>query len=297
MCRPHRPVCRWPVEGAAPNVAGVSSHPAPRDGPGASRRVLATLGAATRADDGTRADPVDWLRRAQEPPGRHRSERHRPTLVTVPSRVRGGRLGVSRSAVLAVLAVGLALVVVIGMRVAWAAESSRPQTLPDPPASALLPPPPVSPTATAVVVHVAGQVATPGIVRLSPGARVVDAIEAAGGATTTADLASVNLARPVVDGEQVYVPQPGEVPPPQDSASPGGPGAGATGGPGATIDLNTADGSALDALPGVGPVLAERIIAWRSEHGRFTSVDELGEVSGIGEKLLSPIRDRVRVGP
>ena len=297
MCRPQRPVCGWPRPGTAPSVAGVSPRPASaRDGPGASPRVLATLGSATRADDGTRQDPVEWLRRAQEPAGRHRAERHRPTLVTVPSRLRGGRLEVSRSAVLAVLAVGLTLVVVIGVRVVWAAEASRPHTVPDPPASALLPATPVSPTSTAVVVHVAGQVATPGIVRLSHGARVVDAIEAAGGATTAADLAAVNLARPVVDGEQVYVPQPGEVPPPDQSAASGGPGA-ASGGPGAVIDLNTADGAALDSLPGVGPVLAERIIAWRSEHGRFTSVDELGEVSGIGEKLLSQIRDRVRVGP
>lgn len=63
------------------------------------------------------------------------------------------------------------------------------------------------------------------------------------------------------------------------------------------VDLNTADAAALESLPGVGPVLAGRILAWRVEHGRFTSVDELGEVSGIGEKMLSQIRDRVRIGP
>ncbi|KAB7746574.1 ComEA family DNA-binding protein [Nostocoides sp. F2B08] len=148
-------------------------------------------------------------------------------------------------------------------------------------------------TAAPAVVHVAGQVVRPGIVRLAPGSRVIDAVEAAGGPLTEADLAAVNLARPVVDGEQVYVPKPGEAVPAVPGASTGtGPAA-----EGAPIDLNAADATALDGLPGVGPVLAERIIAWRTEHGRFTSVDELGEVSGIGEKLLGQIRDRVTVPP
>lgn len=244
-----------------------------------------------------------FLRQAQEPPGRHRAERHRPTVVTVPTRLRGGRLGVSRSAVLVVVAVVLVVVLVGGVRVAWAVRDSRPQTIPDPPArSALQPAGAASPTtSTELLVHVAGQVGAPGVVRLRPGDRVVDALDAAGGATAEADLAAVNLARPVVDGEQVYVPRPGEHPPAaragaNTTGGPGGLGAGADDG-GAVVDLNSADAAALDSLPGVGPVLAERIIAWRGEHGRFTSVDELGEVSGIGEKLLSQIRDRVRVGP
>ncbi|MCA1783168.1 MAG: ComEA family DNA-binding protein [Intrasporangiaceae bacterium] len=273
----------------------------PRDGLGASPRVLAALGAATRPDDGLARDPVDFIRQAQEPAGRHRAERHRPSVVTVPSRLRGGRLGVSRSAVLAVLAVVVVLVLVGGVRVVWAVRDSRPQTIPDPPVlSALQPAATASPTSAAMlVVHVAGQVGRPGIVRLESGDRVVDAVEAAGGATAEADLAAVNLARPLVDGEQVYVPLPGELPPApaSPSGSGGQGGAGGSGGGDGVIDLNSADASALDSLPGVGPVLAERIIAWRSEHGRFTSVDELGEVSGIGDKLLSQMRDRVRVGP
>src|SRR5690606_23530504 len=114
-----------------------------------------------------------------------------------------------------------------------------------------------------------GQVERPGIVRLPSGARVVDALDAAGGPTAEADLAAVNLARQVIDGEQVYVPLPDEAPP----AAVSGPVSG-------VIDLNTADATALVDLPGVGPVLAERIVDWRTEHGRFTSVDELGEVSG-----------------
>lgn len=273
-----------------------------RAGPGASPRVLATLGAATRADDGLTRDPVAFLRQAQEPSGRHRAERHRPTLVTVPTRLRGGRLSVSRSAVVAVVAVALVVVLVGGLRVAWAVQDSRPQTIPDPPARSALHPagPPTPTTSTELLVHVAGQVAAPGVVRLRPGDRVVDALDAAGGATAEADLAAVNLARPVVDGEQVYVPRPGEHPPaavPGSTAPAGSAGSSAGSGGGSVVDLNTADAAALDALPGVGPVLAERILAWRVEHGRFTSVDELGEVSGIGEKLLSQIRDRVRVGP
>jgi competence protein ComEA len=150
------------------------------------------------------------------------------------------------------------------------------------------------------VVHVVGQVKRPGLVRLAPGARVADAIAAAGGAKSTADLSLLNLARPVVDGEQVHVPRPGESPAVGAGAGAAG-GAGAVGaggggaGGGGLVNLNTADLAALDTLPGVGPVLAQRILDWRAEHGRFTSVEELGEVSGIGEKLYAQIRPKVTV--
>lgn len=150
-----------------------------------------------------------------------------------------------------------------------------------------------------IMVHVVGQVARPGVVTLTQGGRVVDAISLAGGASPGADLQHVNLARVLLDGEQVYVPKPGEAVP----AAPGPAARGATaaegasgGGPAsALVNLNTAEISALDGLPGVGPVLAQRIVDWRTEHGRFTTVDELGEVSGIGEKLLSQIRAKVTV--
>ncbi|MCC2308009.1 ComEA family DNA-binding protein [Cellulomonas chengniuliangii] len=146
---------------------------------------------------------------------------------------------------------------------------------------------------SSVVVHVVGEVLAPGLVELPAGARVADALTAAGGATSAADLAAVNLARHLVDGEQVLVPLPGqEVPAPLGAAQGGG------GGPGpasALVDVNTADSAALDALPGIGPVLAERIVTWRQENGRFTSVDELGEVSGIGPTLLGRLRALVRV--
>ncbi|KNX39243.1 competence protein ComEA [Luteipulveratus halotolerans] len=151
--------------------------------------------------------------------------------------------------------------------------------------------------------HVVGQVQRPGVVRLAPGARVQDAVSAAGGATGKADLTHVNLARPVVDGEQVVVPRPGEA----VTAAPGGPAvadgaapasgapAGDGGGASGPVDLNTADAGALDALPGVGPVIAARIVQWRTDNGRFTSVDELTEVSGIGDKLMAQLRPLVRV--
>lgn len=142
-----------------------------------------------------------------------------------------------------------------------------------------------------VVVHVAGAVVRPGVLHLPAGSRVVDAIEAAGGVTPNADGARINLAAPVVDGERVYVPAVGEATPavvgPSGSASgddPAGP-----------VDLNTADEAALDALPGVGPATAKAIIEHRTKIGRFTSVDQLLDVRGIGEAKLAELRPLVTV--
>lgn len=157
----------------------------------------------------------------------------------------------------------------------------------------------VAPSAAAVVVHVLGAVHRPGIVEVRLGDRVIDAIAAAGGATDAADVARVNLARVLVDGEQLYVPAIGEAVP--ESALPGGaPGAaGAAGSPGASpdglVNLNAADAAALETLPGVGPALATRILAWRDENGPFRAVDELLAVAGIGEKTLAGFRDLVTV--
>lgn len=139
-----------------------------------------------------------------------------------------------------------------------------------------------------VVVHVAGAVAAPGVQRLPAGARVIDAVDAAGGLLPDADPARVNLAAEVADGTQVYVPRLGEQPP---VALPGV-GGGDDGGP---IDLNAADAAALDALPGIGPATAEAIIEHRERNGPFPSVDALLEVRGIGEAKLAQLRDLVRV--
>lgn len=166
---------------------------------------------------------------------------------------------------------------------------------------------PASSAPTELVVHVSGAVTSPGVVRLPPGARVDDALHAAGGATGEAELAAVNLARPVVDGEQIHVPVPGEEPPavaapaPAADAPPAGDagaGDGAAGGGGADgglIDLNTASVAELDELPGVGPAIAQRIVDHREQNGRFESVDQLEEVSGIGPATLEKMRDRATV--
>lgn len=159
-----------------------------------------------------------------------------------------------------------------------------------------------------LVVHVSGAVASPGVVRLPSGARVDDALRAAGGATGEAELAAVNLARPVVDGEQIHVPVPGEEPPAVAAPAPAadapsagdatGAGDGATDGGGeggGLIDLNTASVAELDELPGVGPAIAQRIVDHREQNGPFESVDQLEEVSGIGPATLEKMRDRATV--
>lgn len=153
------------------------------------------------------------------------------------------------------------------------------------------------PASAVVVVHVVGQVKRPGVRELPAGSRVAQAVAAAGGAKSGADLSRVNLARVLVDGEQVRIPAPGDPVDPRQLTGPGAaPAAGGGGdagvagaGSGGQVALNSADLAALDTLPGVGPVLAQRILDWRTQHGRFTSVDELGEVSGIGEKLLAQL--------
>ena len=129
-----------------------------------------------------------------------------------------------------------------------------------------------------VVVHVAGAVASPGLYTLDAGARVADAVAAAGGAAASADLDHLNLARVVVDGEQVRVPLMGE---------PVGGGAASTDG---RVNINIADVAELDRLPGGGPVLAARIAEYRDAHGPFVSVDALDDVSGVGPALLEKVR-------
>ena len=133
-----------------------------------------------------------------------------------------------------------------------------------------------------LVVDVAGKVRKPGIAVLPAGSRVVDALEAAGGARRGVDLTSLNLARQVVDGEQILV---GVAPAPGVAGTLGAP---APGG-GALVNLNTADQATLETLPGVGPVTAESILAWRDSNGGFTAVDELLEVDGIGEATLADL--------
>lgn len=139
------------------------------------------------------------------------------------------------------------------------------------------------PAAGVIYVHILGQVVRPGLYELHDGDRAVDAVAAAGGFTATADAGGLNLARLVVDGEQIVVPAVGEVPPPGAASVPG------------KVNLNTADAAALDTLPGVGPATAAKIIAWREQNGRFTSVEDLLDVSGIGASTFADLKDLVTV--
>ena len=154
--------------------------------------------------------------------------------------------------------------------------------------------PDASETGTPIFVHVVGQVHKPGVYELAADARITDAIDAAGGATDAAVLAAVNLARRLVDGEQVIVPDMAAASLPSVStASDGAVGNDVplTG----LVNLNAADLAALETLPGVGPALARRIVEWRTHNGRFSSTEQLLDVSGIGPKTFEEIRPKVTV--
>jgi competence protein ComEA len=157
-----------------------------------------------------------------------------------------------------------------------------------------------------VVVSVVGLVHKPGLVTLSPGARIADALTAAGGALDGADLIGLNMARRVADGEQIIVGiagPPGEPaamgssisPEPIDSPADVPSTTGNAPAPGGLVDLNSASVEQLDTLPGIGPVTAAAIVAWRDANGQFTSVDQLGDVDGIGPVRLEKLRELVRV--
>ncbi|RLP75905.1 ComEA family DNA-binding protein, partial [Micromonospora sp. BL4] len=144
--------------------------------------------------------------------------------------------------------------------------------------------------AAEVVVAVAGKVRKPGLVRLPAGSRLADAVQAAGGALPGVDVALLNPARKVTDGELIVV---GVTPPPPAAAA--GPAAGGAAPAGGPLNLNTATLAQLDALPGVGPVLAQRILTHRDQHGGFKSVGDLRQVDGIGDARYEQLKDLVTV--
>ncbi len=186
------------------------------------------------------------------------------------------------------LAVAAAAAVAVAAGVAWFA---RPTVQPVPvrvDASPVASHPPAS--AAVIVVAVAGRVQRPGLVRLPPGARVADAIEAAGGPLPGTDLSFVNLARKLVDGELLLI---GVTPPPGAVVDPGG--LTGPGGPVGPVNLNTASLEALQTLPGVGPVTAQHIVEYRSKHNGFSSVSELRQVDGIGDTRYAQLKDLVTV--
>lgn len=184
-----------------------------------------------------------------------------------------------------VAAVSVVLVVAVG----FAAQqywSARPQPVTAPavvaPAPAAAPPAPAAAGTGPILVDVSGKVRDPGVRRLPAGSRVEDALAAAGGVRPGTDTTGLNRARVLMDGEQVLVGAP--APPP------GGGGGGATG----PLSLGTATAEQLDGLPGVGPVLAQHIVDFRTERGGFRSVEELRQVNGIGERRFADLRKLVR---
>lgn len=170
---------------------------------------------------------------------------------------------------------------------------------------------PAAPHPEQLVVSVVGLVNRPGLATLAPGSRIADALTAAGGALDGADTVGLNLARPLVDGEQIVVglaPVAGQsllgssvgagtpaAEAPRPSTAPARPQPGPPHQPGEPVNLNTATAEQLDALPGVGPVTAAAIVAWRETHGKFSRVDQLGDVDGIGPARLDKLRALVRV--
>jgi competence protein ComEA len=152
-----------------------------------------------------------------------------------------------------------------------------------------------------IFVHVLGAVARPGLFEVRDGARVVDVVAEAGGLLPEADQAGVNLARLLTDGEQLYVPAQGEVPAGGGAEASSGADGGAGAGPGSAagaagkVNLNTATGADLDTLPRIGPAMAQRILDYREAEGRFTSIDDLRNVTGIGEKTFAALKDLITV--
>jgi competence protein ComEA len=252
-------------------------------------RRLELLGAELAVVRGPAVAP-DESTHTRVRPGREPAPEVLPTAVPVPGRhAARGRLtlGAAQLAVVAIL-----VLVALAGTAWWVLGGGPPEVVPpaEPrPAGDLVsmssgPSPSGSPSGGggSVTVDVAGKVRRPGIAVLDAGSRVVDALEAAGGARDSVDLTGLNLARVLVDGEQILV----------GLVEPTGVAATVTGGtsPVATlVNLNTADQVALESLPDVGPVTAQSILAWRSEHGAFTAVDQLLDVDGIGEVTLAKL--------
>jgi competence protein ComEA len=216
---------------------------------------------------------VSWAPRPTEP-----VEVVQGLAALLPAPLRGGRWDPGRSGAAALAVVAAVAAVLAGVVVL----RSRSHEVSSPPVVSSTPTRQVG--GPEVVVDVAGRVRHPGIVRLPLGSRVDDAVRAAGGPLPGASYDGLNRARKLTDGEQVLVGVP----------TAAGQAAGAAGQDG-RVDLNLADATALDGLPGIGPVLAQKIVDWRTEHGRFASIDQLREVGGIGESKFAALKNKVRV--
>jgi competence protein ComEA len=198
-------------------------------------------------------------------------------------------VGLLAACVGAVAAIGLSVVGYHALRQPAPVELSLPRATP----------PAGEPSTTSapgpMVVYVAGAVVRPGVYPVGAGARVADAVGAAGGTTPDADVDPLNLATRLSDGDRVFVPRKGQAPPAEMGPGPTGgspPGGATAGGP---VNLNTATAEQLEALTGVGPATAHAIVTWRQQHGRFRSVQDLLQVRGIGPAKLESLRDQVTV--
>ena len=191
-------------------------------------------------------------------------------------------VAVSRSTALVGVCLALVCLALLGQRLAHAgAASSEPE-----PTAVSLEPVAEAPAHTVLVVHVVGEVRRPGLYRLRDGSRIADAVRRAGGALRDADLAAVNLAAPLVDGVQILVP--GKIDASQGTAAGAGGAAAAS-----LVSLSSATLDELDALPGVGPITAQKIVDWRATHGPFRSVEDLDAIPGIGPARVEQLRDLV----
>ena len=205
---------------------------------------------------------------------------------------RGARMRIGVGAAVVLLIAALATAVVVS---AIGGQATHQVITPDRGAATdASPRDPTSAPGATIFVHVLGAVRRPGLFELSAGARVMDAVAAAGGLSETADPAGANLARRVSDGEQLYLPQVGEVPtgPPPASGRPGAAGGAASE---QKVNLNTATVAQLDTLPRIGALMAQRIIDYREANGPFTTVDDLRSVTGIGDKTFEGLKDLVAV--
>lgn len=204
-----------------------------------------------------------------------------PPAALVARRPVRARVGVGAAIVLVLVGLGIA-VLVSAVGTDGATQSVAPTAPSTPGVSGA---PRSASGGVTIYVHILGAVAKPGLYLLRDGDRAVDAIAAAGGFSPAAEQAGLNLARPLVDGEQILVPAVGEAPVIVPGAT----------SPGGKVNINTADEAALDSLPRVGPSMAARIIAYRDANGRFTVIEDLMNVTGVGVKTFEGMRDLVTV--
>ncbi|MCW2779858.1 MAG: ComEA family DNA-binding protein [Marmoricola sp.] len=263
-------------------------------------RELAQAGLAPDEPVTAELPPVVQLHRPSAAPipdpGRHARSRSPAALTRMaawaadrlPPSIQGRvGLGPAHVALIAlVVALGLSVAAVVALRSGGSAQPV-PVAAPAAASSPLVPAKPVASATTAdvpVVVDIAGKVRRPGVATLPAGSRVVDALKQAGGAKPGVSLTALNLARVLVDGEQILVGVPAAGVAASAAVAPGAPAPS-----GQLVNLNSATAEQLDTLPGVGPVTAQKILDWRSRNGAFSSVDELLEVDGIGEKTLADL--------